>query len=85
MQFMSEVVPDLVITDILMPTMDGIEVVRQLKSSAPDCKIIAISQAGPDSSLDLLKPTSAFGADATFVKPVDLDELLETVKTLLSR
>ena len=47
--------PDLVITDILMPERDGLEAIGELRRSAPDVKIIAISggsKIGPGLYLD---------------------------------
>ena len=73
---------DLVVTDILMPEMDGIEVIRELRDLSPQPKIIAISGGGFLESGDLLKIAGELGADATFVKPLDRNDFLKTVASL---
>lgn len=83
LEAMEKTKPDLVITDILMPDMDGIEVMRELKTRVPDCKIIAMSTAGPDSMIDLLDTTDALGASYSFSKPLKLEELTKAVNSLL--
>ena len=74
--------PDLVITDIVMPEKEGIEMMIELRKDFPDIKIIAISGAGikePGEFLDLAKH---LGAMRTFVKPIDKGELLDAVLEL---
>ena len=78
--------PDLVITDIVMPEKDGIEVVTELRRMNARVPIIAIS--GHDSigmREFLLRSAQAFGAQRTFAKPFDPDELLDAVLELLPR
>jgi CheY-like chemotaxis protein len=76
--------PDLVVTDILMPKMEGYETIIEIRRVYPDIKIIAMSGGGrntPDSYLGFAKD---FGADAVFTKPIDMRRLLETVEQLLN-
>lgn len=65
--------PDLVFTDLRMPAMDGLEVVRQIKSSAPHIPIVVISGAGGiNEAVEAIK----LGAWDYITKPVrDLSEL----------
>jgi two-component system response regulator HydG len=74
---------DLVITDILMPTTDGIEVVMYLDSLPHRPPVLAISGGGSqipaDSALVLVKTK----ADAALAKPFDNSELLAAVDKLL--
>jgi DNA-binding response OmpR family regulator len=74
--------PDLVITDILMPEMDGLEILLALRkcSTVP---IIAISGGMRNLPIDFLKQAKMFGARYIFEKPVPLDVLLSAVNELL--
>lgn len=60
----------LVITDIFMPEMDGIELLIALRGQAWIPKVIAISGGGQQCGMDVLHMASLLGADATLVKPV---------------
>jgi len=75
---------DLVISDILMPEMDGIEAIKALRQRNPELKLIAVSGGGKRLKMDLLKVARILGATATFEKPYDIQELLATVSRLLS-
>ena len=75
---------DLVICDIFMPRMDGLEVLMQLRKSHPDVKLIAVSGGGVRMKLDVLPLAEILGADATLEKPYDIDDLLRTIRRLIS-
>lgn len=72
---------DLVITDIFMPGLDGVEVVERLKAARPDLKIIAMS-AGGVSTESAIFALRELGVDAVLRKPFSRQELLETVAGL---
>ena len=72
--------PALVITDILMPYKDGLEVIRELRGNAQRVAIIAISGDGP-LFLDIAKK---WGADVALAKPFSPLELVEAVDKLLA-
>ncbi len=75
---------DLLITDILMPDVDGLEVIDEAVESNPDISILAISGGGPDKDGgDLLDAALSSGADAILQKPFRPDELARTVVALL--
>jgi len=76
--------PDLVITDILMPQKEGIEIIREIRSLVPATPIIAISGGGGTGQADYLKMAQAFGANAALAKPFDPEALLALVKRLSS-
>jgi CheY-like chemotaxis protein len=60
---------DLVITDILMPVMDGIEVILFLKKNYPKIKIIAMTSGGNIKAAEYLKAVKLLGVDFTLRKP----------------
>jgi CheY-like chemotaxis protein len=77
-----EVRPLLVITDIVMPDMEGIELIRTLRQEAPNLLILAIS-GGSNLAL-YLRSATALGATAALPKPFAADELLTAVSDLLN-
>jgi CheY-like chemotaxis protein len=76
---------DLVITDIVMPDMEGIETIRQIRDLEPSVPILAISGGGRGVSLDYLHMAQQLGATATLSKPFEADELLVAVDRCLGR
>ncbi|MFP3859820.1 MAG: sigma-54-dependent transcriptional regulator [Bacteroidales bacterium] len=73
---------DLVLLDIKMPQMDGIEVLEKLIGIAPDIPVIMISGHGSiDTAVDCIKK----GAYDFIEKPLDLNRLLVTVKNAMER
>lgn len=71
--------PDLIVTDIQMPRMDGIEMIKRIRESDAGKKIpiIVMSAYGQRRINDAL----AAGADGVVEKPIDLDVFLETVRS----
>jgi len=78
-----EDLPDLVITDIIMPKKEGIEMIMELKKEFPDVKIIAISGGGRNVPETYLPIAKKLGSERTFSKPIDWPELIKTVRKLL--
>ena len=74
---------DLVITDINMPGMDGIEVITALQDLRSDVPVIAISAGGLLPSEVLLQNADMLGAISSISKPFDVDTLLEAVSRAL--
>jgi len=70
---------DLVITDIVMPGMEGIEMIIQAKKQFPELKIIAISGGKPY----YLYLAKKLGIEAVFTKPLNHQKFYEKVKSLL--
>jgi CheY-like chemotaxis protein len=75
--------PDLMITDILMPGVDGLETIMRTRQIAPAVKIIAMSGDGGSSRPDFLAMARKLGADALLRKPFGNAELIELVDRLL--
>lgn len=73
---------DMVITDIIMPEKEGLEIIREMKQLKPDLKIIAISGGGRLSAESYLDTAKMFGADRVFQKPFRQAELITAVKEL---
>jgi YesN/AraC family two-component response regulator len=75
--------PDLVITDIVMPQKEGLQMILELRRHSPDAKVIAMSGGGRYSNTDYLKLARKFGAQATLCKPFLREEILNAVKEVL--
>lgn len=76
--------PHVVITDIIMPRREGLEVIMELRKKHPDIRLIAISGGGRTKSADFLQLAERLGADAVMPKPLDIDELERTVRNLVT-
>ncbi len=74
---------DLVITDIIMPEKEGIEMIMDLKKEFSDVRIIAISGGGRSAPEDYLNMAKMLGAKFTFSKPFERKELLDAVKEIV--
>jgi two-component system chemotaxis response regulator CheY len=74
--------PDLVLTDVNMPNMDGLELTRQLRA-LPEYKFVPIVLLTTESNADKKAQGKAAGATAWIVKPFDPDQLLAVVKKVL--
>lgn len=76
--------PDVIITDILMPEKEGLETIREMRRENPGVRIIAISAGSPMYKLQFLDLAEKFGASYSFNKPVDPEELLTAIRTLMA-
>ena len=79
LQLFEKVDYDLVTLDILMPDMDGIKVLRQMKEKKPRIPIIM------STAYDYRDDFAVWASEAYIVKSAELSELKETIKTLLSK
>jgi DNA-binding response OmpR family regulator len=76
---------DIVITDILMPYKDGLDIVVEIRSEFPDAKIVAMSGGGPGMpSEGCLHLATDLGANEVLTKPIEKKQLLELIDRLLS-
>jgi len=74
---------DLIMTDLVMPEKEGIEVIMEFRKKYPSTKIIAVSGGGrihPDQYLELAR---SLGAKRTFAKPFKANEILAAIRELL--
>lgn len=77
--------PDLIITDVNMPEKSGPELIFELQKNFSGVKIIAIS-GGTENSEEYLKSIKVFSdVKHIFLKPFDMDEMLDAVKNLLNQ
>ena len=72
---------DLIVVDIFMPEMDGLELIPLLRKTRPAAKIIAIS--GGSDETNYLDMARYLGAHAILKKPFSLQELLHAVSSQL--
>jgi DNA-binding NtrC family response regulator len=75
---------DLVVTDILMPDVDGIEILSHIKDIGKPCKVILMSGGGHFPGATYLEPAQTLGADAIFEKPFDMVKLCDKIRVLLA-
>ncbi|MGC9196895.1 MAG: response regulator [Syntrophobacteraceae bacterium] len=73
---------NMVLTDLNMPNMDGIELIRSLRA-LPSCKFIPIVLLTTESQLEKKQEGKAAGATGWIVKPFKPDQLLAVVKKVL--
>lgn len=74
---------DLVITDIIMPGVEGMELIAKLIRRSPDLPVVAISGGGRVDREEYLSMAAVLGAAAILAKPVEPDALLELTERLL--
>jgi DNA-binding NarL/FixJ family response regulator len=74
-----ELKPDLIVLDIGLPTLNGIEVARRIRKSCPECKILFLSQG---SSVDVAQAAFSLGAMGYVVKAHAGSELLAAVESV---
>ena len=73
LKLIREIRPEILITDIRMPEMDGIELIREIKKLDLNIKITILSGY---SDYDYLKAAIRLGVDNYLLKPIDNDELI---------
>ena len=81
---MEEILPDLVILDIMLPDQDGYEIIRKLRKNPLTAKIPVIIVTARTTEMDLVKSLDS-GADDYIRKPFSIMELLSRVRALLRR
>jgi len=74
---------DVLVTDIIMPDMEGFETVMEVRKRFPKLPIIAVSGGGRVGPTDYLAMARSMGADSTLAKPVQPAALLAEAQWLL--
>src|SRR5688572_18342931 len=78
---MSKKTFDLVITDVLMPEGDGLDLITELKKKQPNARILAMSGGGRYlEGSDYLKLAKGLGAHTAMMKPFTFDQLQQAIK-----
>ena len=72
--------PDLVLTDILMPEMEGLETIRAMRKLAPELPIIAVTGSHNSPFLEM---ALRLGATKGLLKPFKNEDLIETVDSCM--
>ena len=75
-----ELMPDIVTMDITMPTMTGIEALKEILKYNPKAKVVMISAMGQEA---MVKEAIISGAKSFLVKPYKEEHLVETLKKVL--
>lgn len=75
---------DVIVTDIVMPEVDGLELLTEVKKLYPDTKIVAVSGGGRISPSDYLQTAKVLGADCILSKPFAMSDLVNSVNEVLA-
>lgn len=73
--------PDLVLLDMKIPGMDGIEILKRMKQKDPDIRVIIMTAYG---ELDMIQEAKELGVLTHFAKPFDIDDIRNAVKQYIS-
>jgi len=76
--------PDLLVTDIVMPEKEGLELISYLRGKIPGLKIVAISGGGRFHYEGYLTSAKLLGADLTFQKPLAHKEFVQAISDLIN-
>ena len=76
---------DVIITDIIMPDVDGYEVILDLRRMGMSDRTIAVSGGGRTAADDYLVTAQHFDVAATFNKPIDLQALRDKVDEIIKK
>ncbi|MDB6113987.1 MAG: response regulator receiver domain [Lacunisphaera sp.] len=84
LQILRQAPPDVVLTDIIMPDLDGLELIMMIRKEMPKMPVIAMSGAMTNASL-YLRLAKKLGARRTLQKPFVPEQLFAAVREVLGR
>lgn len=76
---------DVIVTDILMPDTDGLEMIIRIRKDSGNVRIIAMSGGGRTRNMNMLEFATSFGADAVLAKPFLPKQLIASVDDVMGR
>ncbi|MBY0465841.1 MAG: response regulator [Burkholderiales bacterium] len=82
-KLLRKAMPDVLVTDIVMPELDGMGLLNQARQLNPSIPVLVMSGGGNIVGLDYLSLAQTMGANATLCKPFDNDEVLSVVANLV--
>ena len=85
LELISSYRPELVVTDIVMPEMEGIGAIIAIKQMEHPPRVIAMSGTGPGGRRNYLKWAKHLGADEVLSKPFRLEEMLGLASQLIAK
>lgn len=85
LRILTESPVDVMITDIIMPDMEGFETMMEVRKKFPNMPIIVVSGGGRVGATDYLSMAKSMGADATLSKPVPPSALLAEAQYLIEQ
>jgi CheY-like chemotaxis protein len=75
---------DAIVSDIWMPEMDGIALLKEIRGGGSKIPVVVISGGAPNAPLSYTAPlASTFGANVVLYKPFEKEELLNAIKSVL--
>ena len=77
----TELKPDVVVMDLMMPVMDGVEATRRIKAVLPEAKILILTTFG--TSVDVARAIAA-GASGAIMKDASMEDQLHAIRTVAS-
>ena len=75
---------NIAIIDIILPDIDGLEVISEMQKSLPNLKVIAISGGGVLLQKSYLSAAEAFGATASLEKPFEAQALIDVIGNVVA-
>ena len=84
MKLLEQELPDIVITDLVMPEQEGLETIIHLRKHYPGLRIIAISAGINEGTIDMLPAALKLGARQTLRKPFSIEALLKATGDVLA-
>ncbi|MGO4545815.1 response regulator [Paenibacillus sp. 2TAB23] len=82
LEALKESAPDILLTDISMPIMDGLTLIREARLFRPDLKVIILSGFN---DFDYIKSGLKLGVENYLLKPINIDELQETLANTIDK
>lgn len=82
-KLLRKAMPDVLVTDIVMPEQDGMGLLNTARELNPAMPVLVMSGGGNIVGLDYLSLAQTMGANATLCKPFDNDEVLSVVANLV--